>query len=60
MGDVVRVLIVGAQTALATVEVALSLIARVGASVYAAATGMLAELGVEVVLPLVALANILR
>jgi hypothetical protein len=60
MGDIVRGLVADAQLALAVVQVALSLTARVGVSVYSAVTGLLVELGVEVVLPLVTLAGLLR
>lgn len=60
MGDIVRGLVAGAQTALGMVEVALSLTARVGVSMYSAVTGLLVELGIGVVLPLVALTGIFR
>jgi len=60
MGDIVRGLVADAQTAFAVVQVALSLTARVGVSVYSTVTGVLVELGIEVVLPLVTLVGILR
>jgi len=60
MGDIVMGLLRGAQTALGMAEVALSLTARVAAWVYSTVAGLLVELGVEVVLPLIALVGILR
>jgi len=60
MGDIVRGLVTGAQTALAVIEVALSLTVRVGVSVYSTVTALLVELGIEVILPLLALVGALR